>query len=216
MITLEATAREAHKRTGQARKTGFFPAVFYGGKTTSTPIFIKMGEFKKALKTAGESTIVELKTPTGVLNALIHDVQFDALTDEPTHADFYVVEADKVIEVEIPLHFVGVSPAVKNLGAMLVKVMHELPVECLPKDLPHAIEVDISSLSELDSNIKVGQLILPKGVTSTAQVGDMVVLVTAAKEEVEEKPAEALDISQIEVEKKGKKEEEGEAVAEAK
>jgi len=211
MITLEVTAREAHKRMGQARKSGLFPAVFYGRKTDSTPIFVKTGEFKKVLRDAGESSIIELKTNKGVLNALIHDIQFDALTSEPIHADFYVVEADKIIEVDVPLHYVGVSPAVKNLGALLIKVMHVLPVECLPKDLPHQIEVDISSLAELESHITVSDLKIPSGVTSRAKPGDIVAIAELAKEEVIETTApETPDLSTIEVEKRGKEEEEGE------
>jgi len=130
----------------------------------------------------------------------------------PIHVDFYIVEEGKEVEVNVPLEFVGVSVAVKELGGTLVKVIHELPIKGKPVDLPHSIDVDISTLTDLDSNISAGTIVLPKGITLTNNAEDIIASISAAREEeAEEAPAE--DIADIEVEQKGKKEEEEESTS---
>ena len=209
MITLEVKGREAFKNVAEARKNGLIPAVYYGSQTKSTPIYVSEIAFNKMFKEAGESTIVELATGKEKLSSLVHDVQFDAVTGKPSHADFYIVEANQTLTVSVPLEFVGVSEAVKSLGATLIKVMHEIEVECLPQDLPHEIIVDISKLATLEDNIFVKDLVLPRGVKVEAHETDVIASVVLGKEEVEA-PIAPIDLSTIEVEKKGKKEEEGE------
>jgi len=147
-------------------------------------------------------------------DVLIHEVQYHPIKGQPIHVDFYVVQKDKKIEVDVPLVFEGVAPAVKELGGNLVKVMHELPIEVLPKDLPHDIKVDVSGLATFESQILVKDIKLPSGVTVLAELEEVVVSISKAGEEVvvEEAP---IDLSQIEVEKKGKQEEEGSEKASA-
>lgn len=215
MFTLAAEKRDSKTKAKILRKQGFLPAVYYGHKQESTPVALKMGEFLKVWKDAGESSVVELVTPEGNLETLIYDVQLDPVTNQPVHADFYVPEAGKKVTVSVPIEFVGVSPAVKDLGGLLVKVLHELEIEVLPKDLPHAISVDISTLKTLDAQIMIKDLKLASSVTILANPEEVVAAISVAQEEPEEAPAQ--DISSIEVVgEKGKKEEEGEAPAEGK
>ena len=187
------------------RKEGRLPAVFYGKKEASTPISVSKIDFLKAWKEAGESTVINLETPNGVVESLIHDVDFDPVTGNPRHADFYVFEKGHKVKIDIQLEFVGVSPAVKDLGGVLVKVMHEVKVEAMPKDLPHNIEVDISSLTSFDSQILATDLNLPNGVELIENGEEVVALVSAPREEKEEE-SKPIDLSAIEVEKKGKEE----------
>lgn len=208
-ITINAEKREKIGKTESLRKAGILPAVFYGHKKEATPIQIKKSEFIKAWKNAGESTVISLVTPNGNLEALIHDVDIDPITGEPRHADFYIFEKGHKIEIAIPVEFEGVSPAVKDLGGVLIKVLHELTVKAEPANLPHAIIVDISSLSEINSHILAKDIKLGNGVELIQNPEEVVALVSEAKEEVVEEVA-PVDLSQIEVEKKGKKEEEGE------
>ena len=102
MFELKAELRDAKTSPSSLRKIGKLPAVFYGRKEKSTPITLDSTAFKKIWKQAGESTIVTLETPKGELGAVIHDIQFDPAKDEPMHVDFYIVEKDKPIEVEMP------------------------------------------------------------------------------------------------------------------
>jgi len=209
MIELKTEKRDSKESPAELRKKGYIPAVFYGPKQKSTPIKIKEGNFISLYETAGESTIVNLKEGSNDHEALIHDVQFDVISGKPIHADFYIIEKGKKVEVAVPLHFVGESPAEKSLGGVLVKVLHELDIKALPKDLPSHIDVDISPLIDFSSKVKVSDLKLPTGVEADIDGTEVVALVQEPKEE-EELPPEPIDLESIEVEAKGKKPEEGE------
>lgn len=210
MLILEATNRTVADDLVSLRKEGKMPAVFYGKKTESTPISIVQKDFLKVWKTAGESSVVSIKTPKGTVDTLIHDVDIDPVTDNVRHVDFYVFEKGKKIEVDVPLEFVGVGAAVKDLGGILVKALHEIKVSADPTNIPHQVDVDLTLLVTLDSVIKAGDLKLPAGVTLVEKEDEIVAAVSVYKEEVEQTP---VDLSSIEVEKKGKKEEEGEEPA---
>lgn len=209
MLTLEAQKRNIKTDKNEAlREKGFIPAVLYGKKTPSTPIILSQKQFLSIWKDAGESTVVSVKTPEGEFEALIHDIDIDPVTSMPRHADFYVFEKGQKIEVKVPLEFIGTSSAVKELGGVLVKVLYEVHIEALPKDLPHNIEVDVSSLSSFGDQITAKEIKVPAGVTLQENPEEVIVLVNEPKEEeVEETP---IDISEIEVEKKGKEAKEGE------
>ena len=198
------TAPRAPKET---IKEGFIPAVFYGSKTKSTPVFINAIDFDKVLATAGESTTISLVTAEGNETALIQDVYRDPVKNHPRHVDFYILEKGQKVHVKVPVTFVGESNAVKA-GGVLVKVLHEFSVEAESANLPHDIAVDVSALENKDSVIHVRDIILPKGVTLYHMSEDEVIASIAEAKEMEEAPVVAPDLSAIEVEKKGKKEEE--------
>lgn len=205
MLQLTAQTRDMKQTVASFRKKGLLAGVFYGHKEKSTPVLLDKAEFVKVLREAGESTVVTLKTDNGGVEVLIHEVSFDPVRGEPIHVDFYVPEKGKTVSVEIPLEFVGVSAAVKDLAGTLVKVLHGIEVEALPKDLPHDIKVDISALRDLESQIIASELSLPPGVTLVTDPDEVVAAISVAVEEKEE--AGTVDLSAIEVEKKGKKEE---------
>lgn len=208
MLTINATKRGAEVNNDELRANGKVPAVFYGRKEDSTPIILDEVEFLKVYEEAGESTIISLKDGETEHDALIHEIQWDAVSMKPLHVDIYVIEKGKKIEIDVPLEFVGESVAVKSMGGVLVKVMHELPIEAMPKDLPSEIEVDISSLVDFESQIKAGDLKIPEGVELKVEADEVVALVQEPKEE-EEQSTEVPDLDSIEVEKKGKEAEEG-------
>ncbi len=206
MITLEITKRDISSSLEKLRADGFIPAVFYGRKEASTPITVNEVSFLKVWKEAGESSVVSLSDGKEKHDALIHDVSTDPVSGKVVHVDFYIIEKGKKVEVNIPINFTGVSYAQKDLGGSLVKVMHEIAVEAEASNLPHEIEVDISSLVDFEAKIFVKDIKLPAGVSFVADPEEIVALVSPAKEEVEEAPA--VDISEIGLsEEKGKKEE---------
>ncbi len=192
-------------------KEGHIPAVYYGAHAASTPIFINTIEFKKVLAHAGESSSITLATEHGNENAMIQDVQIDPVKSNPIHVDFYVIEKGQKVHVKTPIVFTGESQAVKD-GFVLVKVLHELSVEGEPQSLPHEFTVDISSLATKDSVIHVSDIALPKGVELYHITGEDIVASVSEVEELTDEIA-PVDLSTIEVEAKGKKEE-GEAVIE--
>ena len=202
MLKLITEKREGGKTVEDAK----IPAVFYGPKAESTPIWVNEIELLKVWKAAGESTVVTLSYEGVDHDTLIHDVDREPVRGKVRHVDFYVLEKGKKVEIAIPLEFVGVSEAVKTLGGSLVKVLHEVEIEAMPKDLPHDLEVDISALVDFESKILASDIKLPSGVTLKTDAEEVIALVAEAKEEVEEVPAE-LDMSAIEVtDQKGKKE----------
>jgi large subunit ribosomal protein L25 len=209
MITLKVTTRKVGEK-----KAGEMPAVMYGAHAKSTPIFVNAIEFKKVLKKAGESTVVKLEGDSKE-NVLIHEIQYSPVKYEPIHADLYVVEKGQKVHVAVPISFVGVSNAVKNLGANLVKILHEVEVEAEATNLPHEIEVDISSMETLSDSVLVKDIKLPLGVEIYGlHADDVVASVVAQVEEDFTEAVAAPDMAAIEVEKKGKKDEEGEVPAE--
>jgi len=207
MLTLKAEIRDKTDRLDKIRKAGRVPAVFYGKKEASTAISIPRIDFLKVWKAAGESSVITLETPKGVKESLIQDVDLDPITGIPRHADFYVFEKGHKVEVELSLEFTGISPAVKDLGGMFVKVLYKLKVEAMPKDLPHSINVDISSLVNFGNQILAQDIVLPAGIKLKENPEEVVALVSAPREEKEEEAVEPVDLSEIEVEKKGKEEE---------
>jgi len=213
MLALKAKTRNIKEDLAKMRKTGKLPAVFYGAGKKSTSISVPKVDFKKVWKKAGESSVIKISTPEGDVDVLIHEVQTDPVTDEPIHIDFLAIDMNKKIRVEVSLEFTGVSEAVKSGLGTLVKVLYEVEVEALPKDLPHNIVADISKLDTLDNQILVSNLNLPSGVTMITKGTEVVASIAEQKEEKEEVVA-PVDLSAIEVEKKGKKEEEG-VIAEA-
>lgn len=212
MLTLKVEKRDPKASLSDIRKEGKMPAVFYGKKEESTPIALSYAVFEKTLKDAGESTIIHLDGDGVDVDVLIHDVDLDPVTDKPRHADFYAIEKGKKLEIEVPLEFVGVSAAVKTLGGVLVKVMHEIKIEALPKDLPQKLEVDISTLNTFDDVVLAKDIKLPTGVEIKVKEDEVVASVYEPKEEVEE--TTPIDLSAIEVEKKGKEAKEGEGEVE--
>lgn len=214
MPTLPVEKRDAKSpKAPELRRAGKLPAVVYGAHQEATAIAVDARSFAKVLRDAGESSIVTLSgLGEGELATLIHEVDLDPLTHLPRHADFYAVTKGEKVEIAVPLTFVGESPAVKA-GANLVKVLHEVEVKADPMNLPHSIEVDTALLVEIGAQIHARELRLPGGVELVTDPEDVVALL---QEVVEEKVEELapVDLSAIEVEKKGKAEEQ-EAGAEA-
>lgn len=207
MLTLAVEKRDAKIKLAQLIASGKIPAVFYGPKEETTSISMSLSDFTKTWKKAGESSVIILKEGSSEHEALIHEVDVHPVTDVPRHADFYVIEKGKKIKVHVQLSFTGTSPAVKELGAILVKVLREVEVEAGAKDLPHELVVDISALVDLKSVIHIKDIPAPTGVTILGNPEDVVASISEAKEEVEE--VVPIDMSTIEVAAKGKEAKEG-------
>lgn len=207
MITLAITSRDASGSDAAAslRAIGRVPAVLYGEKHESTPISVSLAEIEAVLRHGGETSILELVGLDKPVKALIHDLERNPVTNAPYHVDFYVVEKGAKVTMNLPLTFVGESEAVR-LGAHLMKVMHEIEIEAAPDALPHEIEVDITALAAVGDQIHVSDLKAPAGVSFITPGEETVVLAQEpAGEDTEE--VQAIDMSAIEVEKKGKTEE---------
>lgn len=181
---------------------GALPAVVYGPKQEAISITVPLLEFEALLRHGGESALIELQGLEKPMQVLVHDIDRDPVTHTPRHADFYAVVKGAKVTVSVSLSFIGESPAVKA-GANLVKVLHEVEIESDPSNLPSELEVDISVLATMGDQIVVSDLKAPAGVEILTGGEEVVALVQAVEEESEEDTA-APDMDAIEVEKKGK------------
>ncbi len=209
-----AVTKRDNKTTAKAlRNKGILPAVVYGRSEESTPISLDLKTFQKTFTKAGSSTVITLSGLGEDKDVLIQEVVTHAVSGAILHADFYAIEKGQKVTVSVPIEFEGESPAVNEKGGILLKVMHELEMEVLPKELPHALHVDISKLVELEDKIAVKDIKLPPSAVITDDLEEVVAMITVAQEEAAEEAV--TDISQIETSvERGKKEEEGEAGAE--
>lgn len=207
-ITLQIEQRDASRDADKVRAENKVPGVYYGKSEEATPIAIDRGTFERTWHRAGESTIVTLTDEQGeTVDTLIHEVQQDPVTEAPIHVDFFAFERGKPIEVSVPIEFVGEAPAVKEQGGILVKVLHSMTVRALPKDLPPHVEVDVSPLAELNSQLTAKEITLPDGVELGEDPEEAVASIDVPQEEPEE-PEEEMSVEDIEVEEKGKEESE--------
>lgn len=211
-ITLNAQSRAVFGNKVRAlRRSGQVPAVVYGHNVAAQSLAVDSRAFEKAYKQAGESTLLDLAVGGGApVKVLIHEVAKDPLTLKPIHVDFYQVSMTEKLTAEVPLKFMGEAPAVKELGAILVKNIQAVKVECLPKDLVHEIAVDLSGLKAVGDSITVGKISAPAGIKILGRSEETVVLAQAPKKEEEAPTAaapadEKAKIGEIKVETEEKK-----------
>lgn len=200
------------KSARELRKQGLIPGELYGHGQKNMHVAINLLEFKRLYANVGESALfdVVIEGRDEAQKVLVQDVQRNSKNLEPTHIDFYMVRMDEKLRTFVPVVFEGVSPAVKNLGGTLVTVKDELEVQCLPKDLPANIVVDLSTLSALDSRIRVFDLNIGEGVTILEDANTSVVMVEAPRSEEEMAELDkAVDLNVEAVEKIKKPEKEG-------
>lgn len=216
---LNATKREVTgEKIHEIRKDGLIPAVVYGKGKENVNLILNVIEFNKVFNKTGENTLIKLNIEGGgpVKNVLAHDVQFNPVSDAPIHVDFYEVRMDEEVETEVPLVFVGESLAVKDLEGTLITNKTHVDVKCLPANIPHEIEVDISKLATFEDSITVADLKIPANVELLTGLEETIALVEAPRSEEE---LEALNAEVVEdvtsVEATEEKKEEGEEGATA-
>ncbi|MEM0969825.1 MAG: 50S ribosomal protein L25 [Verrucomicrobiota bacterium] len=174
----EATGTSVAKKL---RREGIVPGVIYGGGQRNYPVQLNEKKFSDMLKgLESENVLVDLKVE-GAENpnklVLIQAVQHNTLTGRINHVDFQAVKEDDQIRATVPIHLTGEPTGVK-LGGLLEHQVHQLEVQCLPKDLPESLSFDVTELG-LGSALHVGDVSLPEGVSVT--VGGQVVIALVAE-----------------------------------
>jgi len=213
MNILTVKKRSKTDKLASIRNNGMVPAVVYGAGQKNQMISVSSLEFEKVLNIAGESSTIVLNLEADIqkkelekkIDVLIHEVQVDPIKGFPIHIDFLAIDMNKEVRVNVPIVFSGIAPAEKNGLGVLVKVMHEVEIEALPKNLPNNLDVDLSILVNLNDQIHVNMIPVEKGVKLITDGEEVIALIAPIKEEVDEETP--VDLSTIEVEKKGKKDE---------
>ena len=187
-IKLAATLREkvSSAKIEAARKKGQIPAIMYGHKSVPQMLWVDFLTFSKVYAVAGESSIINLAIgDKKQASVIVQDLAHDAMSNRISHIDFFEVSMNEELEAHIPLEFVNESPAVRELGGVLVKTLEEVTVSCLPKDLPHSITIDLSTLKDFSTHVQVKDLVLPSGVKVLNDELTTIVLVEAPRTEAQ-------------------------------
>lgn len=168
-VKLIAERRTALGRSAvrKLKAVGAVPAVIYGAKDKPETLQVSKRDISALLShAAGENILVELEI-AGAANrlALVQEVQHAPIGGDVLHIDFHAVSMDEMIEADVPLEPTGIPNGVKNFGGLLEQSLRALSIECLPRDLPDMITVDVSALNIGDS-IHVREIALPSGVTT--------------------------------------------------
>lgn len=163
-INLEVT-EGVYPTAKEARDAGRIPMAYYGKGLDNHSFSVDYQDFRRAYEKGGRSTIMHFTNEKNEeFPVLVQDIQYDPATDVMIHVDVMAVNLNKTIKTQIPLVLTGIAPAVKEEGGILMHNKDALEVECLPKDLVHEIEVDISSLVDFHTSITVGDIVIPEGI----------------------------------------------------
>jgi large subunit ribosomal protein L25 len=186
-----AARQRAAKGSAEARRirrTGRIPAVLYGRGGSSVAIDLDAREFSNRVRNISESTIVKLELEGKTYEAFVKDTQRSITAESILHVDFYEVESGVALRAHVSLHLVG-NPVGVREGGVLESPLHEIEVECLPKDLPERIEVDISDL-KVNQSLHVRDVNLGEGVRLLSNGDQVIALVKYAREETAASAAE--------------------------
>jgi large subunit ribosomal protein L25 len=203
---------------GVARKlraSGRVPAILYGHGMPPLPLSVDSKELFHVFHTgAGANVLVELVVDGTEHLAMPREVQRDHIKGRFIHVDFLIVRHDEKIEIDVPVRVVGESPGVKA-GGVLEHHLWDIRVECLPTNVPEAIEVDVSAL-EIGDSLRVADLTAPNGVTILANPDESVIAAVQPQMaiEPEEEAAEGVEGEAAEEEGEGAPGEEAENAAE--
>lgn len=204
-IELEVRPRSVlGKKVKALRREGLTPANIYGHNVESQAVQVPTEELRHVLKSAGRNEIVYLRLdgedprPT-----FVRDIQQNPVTDAILHIDFFQISLREKLKADVPIHLVGLAPAVDTYGGILMHGLDHVSVEALPTEVPSFIEIDVSSLAEINQALHVSDLELPEGVTLLTDVEQVIAKV--APPAVEPEP---------EVEEEAEEEVEGEAAEE--
>jgi len=183
-LQLNASTRQIlGKRSRRLHREGKLTAVVYGHAAAATPLVLDRLEFQKVFVKSGRTHLVDLVVDgSRTEKVLVREIQNHPRRLGPIHVDFYQVNLEEKIRVEVPVHLTGESAAVKRGDADVLQPIHALEVECLPTEIPEAFEVDLTPLAEIDDGVRVSELAVPKGTTILADPDELVVKIVHKRE----------------------------------
>lgn len=154
------------KKTNALRREGIVPAVVYGHGRKSQAIQIEARAFNELRRTTTRNSLVDLKIGSGrAVPVLLQGVHEHPVKRHPIHVDFYVVKMTEELTLDIPVNLVGESVAAERMGGTLLYLRDHVSVRALPADLPHALDLDISTLDSFEAVLHVRDLTVPGGIT---------------------------------------------------
>lgn len=206
-VKIVATPRSViGKQVRALRRAGQIPAVMYGRHMEPVLVSMDAHTSSRILARMTASSLVTIELDGNEYPALVREKQRNFVKGNLLHVDFQVVSMTEKLRTSVGIELVGTAPAVKDFNAIMINGLEELEVECLPQDLPERIVVDISGLLKIGDGIHVRDIHISDQVEILDEKDEMIILATAAHEEVEEVVAEVAE-EEPEVIERGKKEE---------
>ena len=192
----------------RTRREGMVPITVYGGGAETVAAVAPLAELAAILRSeSGRNTIFTIDVEgVGVSEVMFHDRQIDPVKGRLIHADLTRLVKGQKIEVTVPLHLVGEPVGVKEKQGVLEQIVREIEIRCEPRDIPDALDVDVSNLDVHDT-LHVSDIKVAEGVEILTDAELVIATVGVVKEEVEAAPAEGEEPAEPEVIGKGKKEE---------
>ena len=178
------------KKVKQLRREGVTPVHMYDSSGSSHSLQVETKTLYQILATHGKTSPVTIRVGETDHSAFVREVQRHPVSEEVIHVDFLEVDLSKSIRTQVPVVLVGESPAVRLHGGIVSQLIYSLEIDCLPKDIPSSIEIDISGLDEIDSSVLVSDIGLGANVTITSSLQENVVRIQAPRK-VEDLPGEA-------------------------
>ena len=175
-------AKAGSAESRRIRRNGRIPAVLYGRSGKAVSIDLDAFEFVQGVKGISESTIVKVEVDGKSYDAFVKGTQRNIIDGNILHIDFYEVESGVLVRAKVSLHLHG-NPAGVREGGILENPLHDIEVECLPKDLPERIEIDIAGL-KVNQSLHVRDIPLASGIRLLSNPDQVVALVKFAKAEV--------------------------------
>lgn len=186
LLVLEAKVRDGKASADSLRKQNVIPAVCYGKGFQNHSVTVEYQAFRKAFKQASTTQVINLSVDGKKLPVLIHEIDYNPVSDRFTHIDFLQIDMTKKVTATVPVVVVGEAPAVKNFSGIVSIVKHEVEVNCLPMDIPHEITVDVSKLENIGDSIHIKDIVFSDKVEVLSDLEETLVSVNEVKEFVEQ------------------------------
>ena len=184
---------QVEKRTGlgknkvdKIREEDFIPGVLYGKGEETEHVKVDKRIFEKVYKSAGTSTLIDLDLEGNVVPVLIKEVQRHPFKNQYLHVDFQKLNMNETVKLTIPITLIG-RDSIKLQPSILIQQLDEIEIECLPKDIPQSIEVEVSDIT-FDTPILVSDLEIfnNENITLFREADDVIANLVAPAEETEE------------------------------
>lgn len=165
-LSIVVEKRTAHNTNNRANEAnGFVLASLYGHGVEPVAVKVNASDMLRLYRKAGRSKLITVELEGKKITAIIKELKLHPVRHEIQHVDFFAIDEKRSVVVPVPFEFTGTSPAVKNYGGVLTVSHNNVRIQCLPKEIPASINVDISTTTEIGSVIKLSDLTIDEKYT---------------------------------------------------
>lgn len=200
-IAVSATPRTQEVKAKELRRQDKVPAVLYGRDYASRALQFDYLSALRVVQQAGTSQLVMLDVEGDNQEhmVLIRQIQRDPVTEAILHLDLYRLVAGVSVTTEVPVVQRGIAPVIESLGGIVNQLLDTVEIECLPKDMPQYLELDVSGLVDFNSFLTVADIEVPEGVELLVSPDTELIRVLTPRSEEELEEAATISVEEVEV-----------------